>query len=328
MSPTALVTGSTGCVGANVVAALLARGYAVRALHRPTSALDALDGLDPEHAVGDILDPHSLAVAMRGCALVFHVAAVSDYWRTPPERIYRVNVEGTRNVLEAAQEACIERLVFTSSAAALGVPHHDRLLDEAATFNLPPRRFIYGHSKHLAQQVVWEAVACGLDAVIVNPAAVMGARDVYFISGSLLRAVRRGLAWVAPPGGLNWVDAETVGLAHVLAAERGRTGERYILGGENVSHRAAMEIVAQVVGGRRPLATLPRSLMSLVALLTDGVNAVRSGSPLFSGEQARLSAVNIYCDCRKAQQELGLPIVPFRVAVERAYAWYRAHGDL
>ena len=328
MPPLALVTGSTGCVGANVVAALLERGYAVRALHRATSTTDALDGLDPEPAIGDVLDPPSLVAAMHGCTLVFHVAAISDYWRTPAEHIYRVNIEGTRNVLAAAEETGVERVVYTSSVGALGIPQPGRLLDESATFNLPPNRFVYGHSKHLAEQVVQEAIARGLDAVIVNPASVMGARDVHWIGGSLLRAVQRGLAWLAPPGGLNWVDAETVGLGHILAAERGRTGDRYILGGENISHRAALETVAGVVGGRRPLATLPRPLMSLVAWLTDGVNTLKPEAPLFSGEQARLSAANIYCDCRKAQQELGLPIVPFRVAVERAYTWYRAHGYL
>ncbi len=328
MAPTVLVTGATGCVGANVVAALLERGYRVRALRRATSVLDALAGLDPDFAVGDVLDLPSLIAAMRGCALVCHVAAVSDYWRTSPERIYQINVEGTRNVLAAAQEAHVERLVFTSSVGALGLPQPGCLLDESATFNLPPCRFVYGHSKHLAEQAVQEAVARGLDAVIVSPAGVMGARDVHFISGSLLRAVQRGWAWLAPPGGMNWVDAETVGLGHVLAAERGRVGERYILGGENLSHRTALAIVATVVGGRRPLATIPRPLMGLVALLTDGVNAIKPGTPLFSGEQARLSAADIYCDCRKARQELGLSAVPFRVAVERAYAWYRAHGYL
>ncbi len=328
MPPLALVTGATGCVGANVVAALLERGYAVRALRRATSTTDALDGLDPEPAIGDVLDPPSLVAAMRGCALVFHVAAVSDYWRTSAERIYQVNVEGTRNVLAAAEETGVERVVYTSSVGALGIPQPGRLLDESATFNLPPNRFIYGHSKHLAEQVVQQAIARGLDAVIVNPAGVMGARDVHWIGGSILRAVERGLAWFAPPGGLNWVDAEIAGLGHVLAAERGRTGERYILGGENISHRAALEIIAEVVGGRRPLATVPRSLMNLVAMLTDGSNALRSGVPLFSGEQARLSAANIYCDCRKARQELGLPMIPFRTIVERAYDWYKMHGDL
>jgi dihydroflavonol-4-reductase len=328
MTLKALVTGATGCVGANVVAALLARGYDVRAMRRATSSLDALDDLDPDLVVGDILDPPSLVAASQGCALVFHVAAVSDYWRTPTGRVYRVNVEGTRNVLAAALAAGVERLVYTSSIGALGVPPPDQFLDESSTFNLPSHRFPYGHSKHLAEQAVREAIAHGLDAVIVNPTGVIGARDVHFIGGSIIREVRRGLSWFAPPGGLNWVDAETLGLGHVLAAERGRTGERYVLGGENVSHRAAMETVADVVGGRRPLLTLPRSLMSPFALLVDGFNVLWPGTPLFSGEQARLSGAEIYCDCRKAEQELGLPRTPFRAAVERAYTWYQAHGYL
>jgi dihydroflavonol-4-reductase len=328
MTLKALVTGATGCVGANVVAALLARGFDVRAMRRATSSLDALDGLHSELAVGDILDPPSLVAATAGCALVFHVAAVSDYWRTPAGRVYRVNVEGTRNVLAAALAAGVERLVYTSSIGALGVPPPGQFLDESSTFNLPPHRFPYGHSKHLAEQAVREAIARGLDAVIVNPTGVIGARDVHFIGGSIIREVRRGLSWFAPPGGLNWIDAETLGLGHVLAAERGHTGERYVLGGENVSHRAAMETVAEVVGGQRPRLTLPRSLMSVFALLVDGFNAFWPGTPLFSGEQARLSGAQIYCNCRKAEQELGLPRTPFRAAVERAYTWYQAHGYL
>jgi dihydroflavonol-4-reductase len=326
MAPLALVTGATGCVGANVVAALLERGYEVRAMRRATSSLQALDGLDPQLVVGDVLDVESLRRAMAGCTLVFHVAAVSDYWRTPAERVYQVNVEGTRNVVAAAADGGVERLVYTSSSGALGVPELGRLLDESAEFNIQPKRFPYGHSKHLAEQVVQEAVGRGLDAVIVNPTAVLGARDVNYIGGSLLPAVRRGLSLFAPPGGLNWVDAETAGLGHVLAAERGRTGERYILAGENITHRATMEIVAEVVDGRRPLLTLPRPLMGIVALLADGFNAVYRGTPLFSGEQARLSAAQLYYDCSKARDELGLPITPARIAVERAYAWYRDHG--
>jgi len=328
MTLKAFVTGATGCVGANVVAALLARGYDVRAMHRVTSSLDALDGLDPELVVGDILDPPSLVAASAGCALIFHVAAVSDYWRTPAERVYRVNVEGTRNVLAAASAAGVERLVYTSSIGALGVPPPGQFLDESSIFTLPPHRFPYGHSKHLAEQAVREAIARGLDAVIVNPTGVIGTRDVHFIGGSILREIRRGLSWFAPPGGLNWVDAETLGLGHVLAAERGHTGERYVLGGDNVSHRAAMETVADVVGGRRPRLTLPRSLMSPFALLVDVFNVLWPGTPLFSGEQARLSGAEIYCDCRKAEQELGLPRTPFRTAVERAYTWYQVHGYL
>jgi dihydroflavonol-4-reductase len=315
-------------VGANVVAALLEQGYDVRAMRRPTSSLDALDGLQPKLVVGDVLDPASLVAASEGCALVFHAAAVSDYWRTPTERIYRVNVEGTHNVLAAALETSVERLVYTSSVGALGLPPPGHLLDELAAFNLQPHRFPYGHSKHLAEQAVQDMAARGLDVVIVNPAAVIGARDVHFIGGSVLREARRGITWFSPPGGMNWVDAETVGLGHVLAAERGHTGERYILGGENVSHRAAMEIVAEVVGGQRPMLTLPRLLMRVVALLASGCNTLRPGALPFSGEQARLSVADIYCDCSKAQQELELPLTPFRTATARAYAWYQTQGYL
>lgn len=328
MATGALVTGATGCVGANVVAALLERGYEVRAMQRTTSSLDALSGLQPEMVVADLLDPASLVRAMDGCALVFHVAAVSDYWRTSVERLYQVNVEGTRNVVAAARRAGVERLVYTSSVGALGLPEPGQLLDEGSTFNLPARRFPYGHSKHLAEGAVRQAVGRGMDAVIVNPGGVMGARDVHYIGGSVLREVRRGLSWFAPGGGLNWVDAETVGLGHVLAAERGRAGERYLLGGENVSHRAAMETVVDVLGGRRPLLTLPRWSTELAAPLVDAFNAVWPGTPHFSGEQVRLSGVCIYCDAGKAERELGLPLTSFRTAVERAYAWYRARGGL
>lgn len=322
----ALVTGATGCVGANVVAALAERGYGVRAMRRPTSCLDALQGLEVEWVVGDVLDPESLAQALEGCDLAFHVAAVSDYWRTAAETIYRVNVDGTRNVVAAALAAGVRRLVYTSSVGALGVPPDGRLLDEEAVFNLPPHRFPYGHSKHLAEEVVREAVAQGLGGVIVNPAAVIGPRDIHWIGGSLLREVQRGWAWFVPPGGTCWAASTDVGLGHVLAAERGRSGERYLLGGENLTHRETVEIVAEVVGGRRPLLTLPRFLMGPLAVATRG--ACRLFCFPFSAEQVWLSARDIYCDSSKAVRELGYPQTPFRTAVEEAYIWYRERGLL
>jgi dihydroflavonol-4-reductase len=325
MTIRALVTGATGCVGANVVAALLAQGYDVRAMRRVTSSLDALDDLDAELITGDVLDQSSLIAALDGCDLAFHCAAISDYWRSSPERMYQVNVQGTRNVVKAALEAGVERLIYTSSIGALGVPPPGGLLNESSTLNVPPHRFRYGHSKHLAEQSVRDAIAHGLDAVVVNLALVMGARDIHLIGGSTLREVKRGVSWFSPPGGANWIDAETAGLGHVLAVERGRTGERYVLGGENVSHRDALDAIADIVGGTRPRIILPRPLMGFFALVTDGINAVMPGPPIISGEQMRLSGADLYCDCQKAQQELGLPHTPFRVAVESAYAWYQAH---
>ena len=326
MAIRALVTGATGCVGANTVGCLLARGYHVRAMRRTTSSLEALDGLDADLVTGDILDPSSLVAAMEGCETVFHCAAVSDYWRTPADRTYQVNVDGTRNVLAAALEMGVKRLVYTSSVGALGLPPPGHLLDESSTFNIPPHRFYYGHSKHLAEQAVHDAIERGLDAVIVNPALVMGARDIHLIGGSALREAKRGLLWFAPPGGANWIDADTAGQGHVLAAERGRTGERYILGGENLSHWEATNIIAQAAGGRRPRVILPPPLIGMAALVVDGINRIWPGTPPFSGEQVRLSKAELYCDCQKAHRELGLPLTPFRVAVDRAHAWYQTHG--
>ena len=325
MTIRALVTGATGCVGANVVAALLARGYSVRAMRRDTSSLAALDDLDAELITGDVLSPSSLVAALDGCEWVFHCAAISDYWRSSSEHMYLVNVQGTRNVLEAALEAGVRRFVYTSSIGALGVPPPGGLLDESSTLNVPAHRFRYGHSKHLAEQSVHDAIAEGLDATIVNLALVMGARDIHLIGGSTLREVKRGVSWFSPPGGANWIDAETAGLGHVLAAERGRPGERYLLGGENLSHREVLTTVADIVKGTRPRIVLPRPFMGFFALVTDAINAITPGTPIISGEQMRLSGVDLYCNCQKAQQELGLPCVTFRAAAERAYAWYRAH---
>jgi dihydroflavonol-4-reductase len=294
-------------------------------MRRSTSSLAALGDLEVEVVTGDIFDPSSLDAAMEGCELVFHCAAVSDYWRTPTSRIYQVNVEGTRHVLRAALCAGTGRLVYTSSIGALGVPAPGHPLDESSNFNLPSRRFPYGHSKHLAEQEVHEAVARGLDAVIVNPSLVMGARDVHFVGGSALREVKRGLSWFAPAGGANWIDAETVGIGHVLAAERGFTGERYVLGGENLAHREALACIADTVGGRRPRLTLPRALTSGGAVAVDALNALWPGMLPFGGDQARMSGIEMYCDCRKAFQGLGLPRTPFQTAVERAYRWYQAN---
>lgn len=325
----ALVTGATGCVGANIVEALLQSGYTVRALKRATSRVDALDGLQPSFVVGDVTDYESLVEAATGCDWLFHAAAISQYWRNKPDLIYQVNVEGTRNVLRAAQACGVQRVVFTSSAAVLGVPTRPgQQLDETATFNLPPRRFPYGHSKVLAEIEVQKAVAEGLDVVIVNPVSVIGQRDVYFVGGEILRAARRGQNVVAPPGGMGLVSARAVGLGHVLAAKRGRPGERYLLNGENISHRALMGLVAEVVGVASPRFVLPRPLMGVFAVLVDGWNALRRTPPLLDGNQVRLSARELYFDVNKAARELDFLPTPARAAVQEAWDWYRAHGLL
>ncbi|UCC87445.1 MAG: SDR family oxidoreductase [Anaerolineales bacterium] len=320
-----LVTGATGFVGSNVAAALAARGDHVRVLRRTTSRLDALEGVPVEYVVGDILGPDSLATAMQDCQVVFHVAATAQYWRMGKETVYRVNVEGTRNVLQAALDTGVQRVVHTSSVAALGYPAHGTLIDESQVFPPELNWWPYGHSKHLAELEVHKAVAQGLPAVIVNPTIIIGPRDLNFVSGSLIRASVKGQLRVVPPGGSNVVHVDDVIAGHLAAAERGRVGERYILGAENLSHWDAAQIIASATGGPRPRLVLPHWTLTPLAGLIDAFNGLSRRPPLVTGGQVRLGGEFFYVDTNKAVRELGLPQTPFRQAVSDAYAWYQAH---
>jgi dihydroflavonol-4-reductase len=324
----ALVTGATGFIGANLVEALAQRGWQVRALHRASSSLKALAGLRYQSAIGDVTEPASLVAAMQGVEVVFHVAAVADYWRSDPSRLMRVNVDGTRNVLRAAHEAGVRRVVFTSSCAALGQPPFGQALDERAQFNLRPQAFPYGYSKHLAEQVCLDFACAGLDVVIVNPAVVFGPRDVNLVSSSLVvEAARRGLPF-APPGGVSAIDVADVCAGHIAAAERGQTGERYILTAENLSYQQLFTMLAEVVGRPRPRVILPRWVFRLAAPAV-GIARERLGLRLpVSQEQVRFAAETFWFDAGKARCELGLTPGPVREAIRRTYDWYVAHGYL
>jgi dihydroflavonol-4-reductase len=324
----ALVTGATGFVGSNLAAALGARGDQVRAMRRNTSQLHALEGVPVEYVVGDILDPDSLTMAMQGCEVVFHVAAAAQYWRSGKETVYRVNVDGTRNVMQAALATGVERVVHTSSLAALGYPARGKLADESQAFPRELSWWPYGHSKYLAELEVRKAVEQGLPAVIVNPTIVIGPRDLNFISGSLVRASVKGQLRVVPPGGSNVVHVDDVVAGQLAAAERGRVGERYILGGENLSHWEIAMVMASVTGGSRPWLILPHWSLAPLACLVDAFNALSRRPPLVAGEQIRLGGETFYVDSSKAVRELGLPQTPFRRAASDAYAWYREHGLL
>ena len=324
-----LVTGATGCVGANVAEAAIDAGYEVRAMQRPTSSLRALDGLDVERVTADLMDVGSLAEAVVGCELVFHSAGIAQYWRNRPRMIYTVNVVGTRNLLQAALDAGVNRVVFTSSVAALGLPERPGdLLDETANFNVSPAKFHYGYSKLLSEQQIQWAIAQGLDAVIVNPATVIGQRDVHFVGGAILRAAFRGWTLIAPPGGMGIVDAKSVGIGHVLAAEQGRTGERYILNGENLSHHRLMTLVSETVGKGRPIVILPRPLVHAFTAVLRGYEGLGGTRLPVSSSQWALSAHALYVDGTKAKQELGFQSAPVKDAIEAAWRWCRAYGLL
>ncbi len=324
----ALVTGGTGFVGAHVAQALIAAGHTPRILRRKTSPTAALEGLSGyETAVGDVLDSASLDAALDGCDWVFHVAAVSDYWRQKVDWLYRVNVEGTRNVLAAAKRARVRRFIFTSSAAAVG-PRDDGLpADENDLFNLNPGQFPYAHSKFLAEIAVLQAVVDGLDAVILNPAVVIGPGDVHLGSGSLLLEMAKRRVPAIPPGGITVIDARDVAAAHVAAAECGRTAERYLLGTVDLSHKAWMRLIADVVGVSAPRLHLPRAAMPLLGAAVDLARAARVPLPA-DGNQIRFSGRNLYFNCQKAWAELGEPQIDVRQSLEDTRAWFYARGWL
>ncbi|HEX2905538.1 MAG TPA: NAD-dependent epimerase/dehydratase family protein [Phototrophicaceae bacterium] len=322
----ALVTGGTGFVGSHLARALVAGGHTVRVLHRSTSRLDALSSLNYESTLGDILEPEALRAACAGCDWVFHVAAIADYWRADTARMFKANVDGTRLVLEAARAAGVRRVVFTSSAAAVGIRADGQPADETLPFNLPPERFPYGYSKVLAEQVVQEAVAAGQEVVIVNPTVVIGPGDLNMISGSYITQVKRFGALVPiTSGGISAIDVRDVAQMHIAAAERGRSGQRYILGTANYTQREWLAMIADVVGVRRPVLTLPDWVLPPIATGIDGLRRVGISTPIDSN-QTRLGARNIYFDFSKAWAELCRPQVDMRQSLEDTYHWYREHG--
>lgn len=323
----ALVTGATGCVGANVVEALIARGYNVCAMRRKNSRLDALAGLNPDYIVADVMDTSSLEKAMSGCDLVFHVAAISEYWRTTPENIYLVNVTGTRHVLQTALRLHVSRVIFTSSVAVFGRPtHKGEILDEKSRYQNYPIPFHYGRSKVLAEVEVADYIRKGLDVVVVNPATVIGQRDINHIGGEIIRVAQKGWLLAAPAGGMGVVSAKDVGTGHVLAAEAGKTGERYILNGENVTHYHLLKTIAAETASRQPMITIPRSIGFGLAELLHLIYKRGIRFAPIDPIQIYLSALDLYFDASKAEQELGFTSRSAKEAVSEAVSWYARYG--
>jgi len=275
-----------------------------------------------------VLDYPSLLAAMDGVDWVFHVAAVADYWRNDVARIYEVNVDGTRNVLRAARAAGVKRAIFTSSGAAMGYRDDLRPVDESVRFNYDQHVTPYGHSKFLAEAEVYRAIRRGLDCVILNPTVITGPGDLNQISSSVVLEFARGnVPPTVPPGGVTVIDVRDVAAAHVAAAERGRTGERYLLGAVDLTHKAWYRLTAEATGRPMNPRPLPSWLVKLVAPAADLLR--RLGLPIpIEGNQLRLSTRMMFFDCRKSWRELVEPRIPIQQSLKEAYEWYKAHGDL
>jgi dihydroflavonol-4-reductase len=323
-----LVTGGTGFVGANVVRALLQRGAEVRALVRPRSNTRNLDKLDIELVAGDLRDRSSLEAAIDGCDTVYHVAAVYALWTPNPREVYDSNVTGTANLLAAAETAGVQKIVYTSSVATIGLPKDGTPGTEDVALHPEDLVNDYKRSKYLGEQEVLKYAQRGLPVVIVNPSFPVGPWDVKPTpSGQLIVNFLRGRIPAYVDTGLNVVDVEDVAFGHVMAAEHGRIGERYILGQANLTLLELFRLLEQVSGVKAPRFRIPYGVAYLSAYVSEFVARHLTHKPPFvTLAGVKLSRKRMFFDASKAVRELGFPQTPAVEALGRAVQWFRAHG--
>ena len=328
---TTLVTGATGFVGSHVARQLVSAGYPVRILVRKNSNLQALDGVRVDAFEGDLRDAGSLERAMKGVRRVFHVAADYRLWTRNPEEIYETNVEGTRKLLEAARRAGVERVVYTSTVATIAVPQPHQagsaLSSEATQAELSQMIGHYKRSKYLAELEAMKAAGAGVPVVIVNPTAPVGPGDwkptptgriiVDFLNGKMPAYVDTGL---------NVVAIEDVAAGHLLAAEKGRIGERYILGARNMTLKGILDALSAITGRPAPRIRLPHAVALAAGYADELYSRLVGREPQIPVEGVKMSRHRMFIESDKAERELGYKPTPVEAALERSVRWYEDHG--
>lgn len=325
----ALVTGATGFVGSAVARLLLARGESVRVLTRADSDRRNIAELPVETAVGDLREPSSLEAALAGCDALFHVAADYRLWVPDPDAIYAVNVEGTRNLLRCAAKAGVARMVYTSSVATLGLHKDGSPANEDSPVGLDDMIGHYKRSKFLAEAEVRRLIAEeGLPVVTVNPSTPIGPRDVKPTpTGRVIVEAASGRVPAFVDTGLNVVHVDDVAAGHLLAFDKGRVGERYILGGEDMSLAQILTVIAVKVGRKPPKVRLnPSLLMPLARLAEAWARIRRRGEPFVTVDGLRMSRKWMYFSSAKATAELGYRFRPAEAALSDAIDWFEAEG--
>lgn len=319
-----LVTGGTGFVGSAVVRRLLRDGHRVRVLARATSDRSNLQGLDVEVVEGDLTNAASLLPACDGCDALFHVAADYRLWAPVPKELYCANVEGTRAILGAAKRAGVPRIVYTSSVATLGIPTDGSPGDESMAVALSDMIGHYKRSKFLAEAVAMEYVAEGLPIIIVNPSTPIGPRDIKPTpTGRIVRDVISGRLPAYVDTGLNIVHVDDVAEGHWLAFQHGVVGERYVLGGFNLSLREILTEIAEIAGRSPPKLCLPHAVVMPVAYVAEAWARLTGANPLATVEEVRMSKKRMFFSSAKAERELGYKPRPARLALEDAVQWFR-----
>lgn len=323
MKPT-LVTGATGFIGWHVARRLLERGESVRALVRDPARVRELEGIAP--VLGDLRDPESLARAVEGCGVVYHVAADYRLWTRDPEEMFRSNVEGTRHMLEAARRSGVERVVYTSTVGCIGIPK-DGIGDEQTPVGIEDMQGPYKRSKFLAEQVALEFAGEGFPVVIVNPTAPVGDHDFKPTpTGKVLVDFVRGAMPAFLDTGLNVVDVRDVALGHVAACERGRVGERYILGAENLTLEKIFGMLARAVGRPAPKIRIPYAVAYAAGVVSTAWAGVTGKEPLAPLDGVKMARKKMWVRHDKAARELGYAPGSAKGALERAVEWFTANG--
>src|SRR5215212_7748015 len=327
------VTGASGFIGANLVHELNARGHSVRALLRPNADVRGLTGATFEPVTGDVSDRVVLAQGMRGCDWCFHVAASYHLWLRDYAPMYAANVEGTRNVIEAAAEAGCSRIVYTSTVGCIGLPREVNgamtPTDEATPVAEAQMSNHYKLSKWRAEVVARELAAKGLPIVIVNPSAPVGPRDVKPTpTGKVIVDFLNREMPAYLDTGLNWVHVRDVAIGHILAAERGRVGERYILGHAegNWTMKQALDVLAEITGLPAPKFRVPHAVALMAAHVDETISKFTGKSPKAPLAGVRMAKYKMFFDPAKAIRELGLPQTNPKQSLADAVEWFRAHG--
>ena len=325
--PKALVTGATGFIGANLVRELLRQGFRVRALVRKESDRRNLEGLQMELTFGDLRDVESLERALDGCEVLFHVAALYTFWVPRPEVMYEINVKGTENLLRAALKKGIKKVVYTSTESTIGIDRKTGLGSENLFAQPKELTNHYKRSKFLAEKVALRMCEEGLPVVVVNPTTPVGPYDIKPTPTGrfILAFLNRGLpAYVNT--GLNLVNVEDVARGHVLALERGRPGERYILGSENLTFREVLRMLGFLTGISPPRVRLPLFLALAAGKLGEMWGRLREKSPWVTVEAVKAAKHFRFFDCSKAVRELGFSPTPVEEGLEKAVKWFRQNG--
>jgi dihydroflavonol-4-reductase len=324
----AFITGATGFVGSHVARALAEQGADLRLLVRPTSRTDNIAGLRAEIAPGDLRDAASLKSAMSGCDFVFHVAADYRLWVRDPDEMYRSNVEGTRVILEAARESGVRRVIYCSSVATMGFTDDGRMADENSPVALSDMIGHYKRSKFMAEQIALKAGRDGANVVVVNPTTPVGECDIKPTpTGRIIVDFlnRKFPAYVDT--GLNLGDVKEVARGHLLAMEKAMPGERYILGGENLTLKQILDKLAALTGLPSPTAKVPHAVaLGFAALDQFFTGIVMRKEPRATIDAVRMGRKKMFASSAKAERELGYRIVPVTDALERAVRWFQEHG--